>query len=640
MTLRQLALSNMKGLWRKYAAFLFSSVLSVVVFYLLASFVMHPDVVSGYVAQAERVRQGLLVSQYIIIAFTFFFVLYSSWAFVKSRKKEFGLLCLLGATKGQVSRLVVIEHAVVGTVSVAAGLGLGIPLSRLMLDAMSRMLQVSSPVRFMVVVPAVIWTVGLFMALFIVIGAFTTLQISPRRVVRLLREHQRPKALPSYSLWIALLSLLCIGGGYAVAWVVDGRSLALAMLPVTFIVSLGTFLFFAQASVGILRMLQRKLSFFYRGLNLLAVGDLLFRMKENAWVLATVAVLSAGVITATGTIYTAQATLLRDTERNYPHAVTFAVSGETDASELSAEIHRILDEDKVTVTEEVALSGLSAEVGGMAGSLVISEADYNSPAATSEGKPVDLEGTEAALLLPFEGPTGETVEGIPMDLVLGGETFAVKAMTWPFAHTNHLSAVQQFVVVDDGLFGRLSSAASPGDRTSFFSYEFKDWTRTLETSRRIRAIPDAGMIGFTSRMENYEGRRQMTGLTAMIALFVTALFFIAAGSMLYFRLFGEIQEDREKYRSMRKLGVSEQEINRVVTAQVLVIFFTPIAVGSVHCAFAMKALSNVLRVMDWPFLGVYRYALAAMAGFSLVQAVYFLVARHAYVREIADAPAT
>ena len=650
MTLQHLALSNMKGLQRKYAAFLFSSVVAVLVFYLLASFVLHPDVVNGYVAQAARVRQGLLVSQYIIVAFTFFFVLYSSWAFVKSRKKEFGLLCLLGATKGQVSRLVVIEHVVVGTISVAAGLGLGIPLSKLMLDAMSRFLQVSSPVRFMVVIPAVIWTVGLFMALFIFIGTFTTLQISPRRVVRLLREHQRPKTLPSYSLLVALLAFVCIGGGYAVAWNVDGMSLALAMLPVTFIVSFGTFLFFAQASVGILRMLQRKLSFFYRGLNLLTVGDLVFRMKENAWVLATVAVLSAGVITATGTIYTAQATMLRNAEHSYPHALTFVIDGSANASAVSTEIHSILSKHKVEIAEEVALSGLSAEVGGLAGGLVVSESIYNAWAAVAEREPVDLEGTEAALLQPYAGPTGEQVEGIPMEIRVGGDSslvggdsvgydaVTVSAMSWPFPNTNYLQAVSQFVVVDDDLFERLATTATPGSPVSFFSLEFENWTKTYEASERVRAaIPDSSLIEFRSRMGFYEGRRQMSGLTAMIALFVTALFFIAAGSMLYFRLFGDIQEDREKYRSMRKLGVSEQEINRVITSQVLVIFFAPIVVGSVHCGFAMKALSNVLIKMDWPFLGVFGYALAAIAASSLVQAVYFMVARHAYVKEVRSA---
>lgn len=648
MTLRQLVLSNMRGLRRKYAAFLFSSILAVVVFYLLASFVLHPDVVNGYVAQAERVRKGLQVSQYIIVTFTFFFVLYSSWAFVKSRKKEFGLLCLLGATKGQVSRMVLIEHVVVGILSVAAGLGLGIPGSKLMLDAMSRFLQVSSPVRYMVVVPAVLWTAGVFMALFIAIGVFTTLQISPRKVVLLLREHQRPKALPRYSVIVALLAFLCIGGGYGVAWVVDGHTLVLAMLPVTFVVSFGTFLLFSQASVAILRMLQRNLSFFYNRLNLLTVGDLVFRMKENAWVLATVAVLSACVITATGTIYTAQATMLKDMELGYPHTVSFAVSGELGVADgesglpaLASGIDELLAEDKVTVKEHVAFAGLMAKTGdigdGGVSTLVVPESRYNAWASAAGRETVTLDGSKAAMLQPFMNPGEEMPDGIPVDLVVGDERVTVEAVPHPFLHTNYLYALQQFVVVDDGLFNRLSPAASPDDMVSFFSYEFQNWQKAWKTSQRLRAsIPDTDLVGFSSRIDSYEGRRQMTSLTAMIAMFVTVLFFIAAGSMLYFRLFGSIQEDREKYYAMRRLGISAEEINRIISAQVKVIFFAPIAIGSVHCGFAMKALSNVLRNMPWPFLGIFRYALYAVAGFSLVQVVYFLVARNAYVREVTD----
>lgn len=645
MTLRQLAISNMKGLWRKYAAFIFSSILAVVLFYLLASFVLHPDVVNGYVAQAERVRKGLEVSQYIILTFTFFFVLYSSWTFVKSRKKEFGLLCLLGATKGQVSWMVVIEHVVIGILSVAAGLGIGIPASKLMLDAMSRFLQVESPVRFMVVVPAVLQTAASFLALFFAIGAFTTRQIAPRRVVRLLRDHQQPKALPRYSIAVALLAFFCIGAGYGVAWVVDGQALVLAMLPVTFVVSFGTFLLFSQASVAILRMLQRRLSFFYNKLNLLTIGDLVFRMKENAWVLATVAVLSACVITATGTIYTAQATMLKDTEMSYPHAVTFAVSGELGvASEetglpvLASAVEGILAEDKVTVSEYAALAGLMAKMNSDASILVVPESGFNAWAKAAGRKTATLDGSKAALLQPVEISDSYVTEGIPMDLVVGGEggaKISVEAVPHTFLNTNYLSAVHRFVVVDDALYNKLAVAASLDDRVSFLSYEFWDWQKAQETSQRLRAsIPDANLVDFASRTEMYEGRRQMTALTAMIAMFVTVLFFIAAGSMLYFRLFGSIQEDREKYQSMRRLGISSEEINRVISAQVKVIFFAPIAVGSMHCGFAMKALSNVLRNMPWPFLGVFRYATYAVAGFSLVQVVYYLVARNAYVREV------
>jgi hypothetical protein len=39
-------------------------------------------------------------------------------------------------------------------------------------------------------------------------------------------------------------------------------------------------------------------------------------------------------------------------------------------------------------------------------------------------------------------------------------------------------------------------------------------------------------------------------------------------------------------------------------------------------------------MMHWPFLGVFRFALAAIAGFSVIQVVYFLAARRAYIREV------
>jgi putative ABC transport system permease protein len=55
MTLTHLISKNIKGLRYKYITFLLSSILSVTIFYLFASFVMHPNVAYGYQLHAERV---------------------------------------------------------------------------------------------------------------------------------------------------------------------------------------------------------------------------------------------------------------------------------------------------------------------------------------------------------------------------------------------------------------------------------------------------------------------------------------------------------------------------------------------------------------------------------------------------------
>ncbi|HHY76791.1 MAG TPA: ABC transporter permease [Firmicutes bacterium] len=634
MTLSRISVSNVRGMARKYAAFIATSTLAVLVFYLFASFVMHPDAANNHYAQTQLVRSGLLVSEYIIVSFTFFFILYSSSAFIRARKKEFGLLALLGATKSQMSRIIVTEHVLIGLFGILSGLGLGIPLSKVMLGIMSRMLKVTSPIRFMVVVPAVLWTAGLFFILFIAIGVITTLQISPRQVVSLLREHQRPKAYPRYSGLVALLSLILVGGGYWVAWSVDGRTLVPAMLPVTAVVSLGTFLFFAQASIGILTALRKKTSFLYRNLNLLTVGDLVFRMRENARVLASVAVLSACVITAVATIYTAQAVLLMDMETVYGHALTIAVRGETDPVHIVPRIREILDDESLKVTEEVVLRGLIGFSEGNRRTLVIPETSFNEWLESSGTNvpevflgPDDAAQLSAAVLEPSS-------DAFTMEITYGDLSRNVNCRLWPFLRVNYPSAVTRFLVVDDSLFDSLAGGARDEDLVVFASYEFENWRGSLVATTRALSSLKGRVLDYTSRAEAYEDMRRKLALTAMIGIFVTVLFFIAAGSTLYFRLFSEIEEDREKYGIMEKLGISKEEIGTVISRQLLVFFFAPIAVGSLHCAFAMKALSNVLAGVPWPFMGVYRYALASMAGFAAIQVVYFVAARRAYVREV------
>ena len=100
MTFRQLALSNVRGSALRYAAFFLSSVFSVLLFFLYAQFILHPDVANGYIYGGESTRVVLTFCLVLVAVFAFFFVLYSSGAFLRARNREFGLLTLMGTTRG------------------------------------------------------------------------------------------------------------------------------------------------------------------------------------------------------------------------------------------------------------------------------------------------------------------------------------------------------------------------------------------------------------------------------------------------------------------------------------------------------------------------------------------------------------
>src|SRR5690625_3994339 len=83
-------------------------------FFMYAQFVFHPDVISGYIYGGDSSRTVLATCLVLIGVFAFFFVLYSSGAFLRSRNQEFGLLTLMGTTRSQLRRLVWAENTFIG----------------------------------------------------------------------------------------------------------------------------------------------------------------------------------------------------------------------------------------------------------------------------------------------------------------------------------------------------------------------------------------------------------------------------------------------------------------------------------------------------------------------------------------------
>jgi putative ABC transport system permease protein len=121
---------------------------------------------------------------------------------------------------------------------------------------------------------------------------------------------------------------------------------------------------------------------------------------------------------------------------------------------------------------------------------------------------------------------------------------------------------------------------------------------------------------------------QVLSLTLFVGIFICVLFFVAAGSVIYFKMFTELQGEQAMYRSLLRIGLSEREMRSVVGRQLMLIFFIPFFVGSVHTAFAMKALGNVLMSNIWG------YALTVLAIYFLMQTVYYMLAKRMYFREI------
>ena len=217
------------------------------------------------------------------------------------------------------------------------------------------------------------------------------------------------------------------------------------------------------------------------------------------------------------------------------------------------------------MTYEVAV-GLLADTED--GATLCSFLKANMRRATANGfEPVDVPpGRGARMALEAEDREAETVSvkvGRTSSELLIDRTVRWVGGFWPMEFSF-------FAVVDDGEYAEMRSAAPLDAQVAELGYQVEDWTHSQPAIERVRQqIPADRLLGFLSRAERYAEARQIGALTAFIAMFITTLFSIASGSMLYSRLFTELQEDQAKYLALRRLGLSRREMSEVLTRQII-----------------------------------------------------------------------
>ncbi|RAV20219.1 ABC transporter permease [Paenibacillus contaminans] len=641
MKFRQLAAKNVRGNWHQYSAFFLSSVFSVAIFYIYAAFIFHPDVVNGHIEAASKVRQGMILCEYIIMIFSFFFVLYSMSAFVKSRKKEFGLFSLFGMTSGQIRRMVLYENIVISLLAIVTGIAFGALFSKLFFMALAELLDVSNPIRFTLPAKALLLTGVGFFVLFLVITLFTLFQIGRSQIIDLLKASKKPKTPPIASKWLVLLSIVCIGAGYYMAYNMNMMNVMIYMLPILFLVVVGTYFLFTQASVSIFRRLQRRTPFYYKGTNLMTVSQLVFKIKDNARILFMVSIMSAVILTASGTFYVffqgSKAQLLD----NFPQTIAFFERGLNTHNVVDPEkVRQILKEDGVQVEYELKLAGITAAfpiVGSRyskeTNALIVPESDYNKYAALMkrQREKLDIANGHAVYVYPYKEMKMQLVEtGVPLkmkanesELELTIDKQVNGAIAFPRFEATEL------LVVDDEQYKAIMQGVPEDKQVAVYGFELQKWESAGETAAKIAAlVPEKQNHFFENRVASYKETMQLASLTLFIGLFVSFLFFIASGSMIYFKLFTELEEDREQFRALTRIGMTKQEISKTVTTQIAIVFYVPCVVGIVHTMFAMKALGNLL------FTSAMLYALVVIGIYIVMQSVYFLAARRSYLNKI------
>lgn len=649
MNFLQFASNNVRRNARAYFAYLLSSAFMVMIFFTYAVFIYHPHIKNS--PMGKLTTSGMTIATWIVYVFAFFFVLYSVSVFLKSRNREFGILTILGAESRQINRLVFLENMIIGAVAIVSGILSGLLLSKLFLLVSTRAIAMED-LPFYWPIKATLLTAGAFLLLFLVISLFTLLFIKRNQVLDLLTGTSKPKTLPKAGGLLALCGVIMLAVGYQALRVTPMSPLTVAVAAITGIA--GTYFFYSQLSVWIVRFLQRRRKLAWKGTNLLWISEMGYKLKDNARMLFMVTVVTSLACMSVGFVLGTQQ-VIRTAFVNNPFPLVYtqftlkADKLEQDHAEIQRRLqaaglnYREVSFDKMTLDIE----GTQQVVGTREWMQIVSQSSYNALATAldPQAAPLEIKDKNEAVLLedgtaaPLKALNGGT-------LTLGYLSVSPQpknSITMPYTkRIDTIAAIGsgRLLVIQDEKYeelqeqtsqtGRLGnritayvgpSAKLPGvnDPETLVGAELREW--------RDGRLGTNGFI--TTRAASYFSAQRGYSLFNFIGIFLALIFSMASASFLYFKLYAELDADRVTYRSLSKMGLSRGEMNRSATLQISLLFFIPIAVATLQSLVVLEPLFTILRLNF-----KYGPVLLASGAFLAVQTVYFLIARGRYIRSV------
>lgn len=625
MTFRQFAFNNVLRNKRLYIAYFLSSLFTVMVFFTFANFSFHPAFSSDELNQS--VSTGMTVAGGIIYVFSFFFILYSMSAFLRSRKKEFGVLMIQGMSNNQLRWMVFLENMLIGFFSTVLGILLGLVFSKGILLVAENVLVLDESLQFYFPVMAIVITFISFIILFFFISIFVTVVLRTNKLVQLIKGDKIEKSEPKANIWLTLLAVLLLGSGYAIAVVVEGIQVAVALLPVVILVTLGTYLLFSQLSVYIIRKLKGNTFLFWKKTNMLLFSDLSYRMKDNARAFFMVAIISTVAFSAIGTLVGFQSLLTGGIQQSNPLSFTYYVDEETEQADIKLVEETLtkyeIDYEKATV--EIPYYDQSDLEEPVA---IVTPEAYNTYA--------QLQGKEEVTLAPDEVITvGQSDANVMVEQSLkehpitlkDGAKIDVQAEDNATAEKNVLPIMAAYYIVGEDVFAQLPEPVEVGKQVA--------WNATKASNDELVSVgedlEEADMYAVTAIDYIVYEQKKIWSPILFVGLFIGIVFFVSAGSFLYFRLYADLEDDKEKFNAISKIGLTTKEMSKVISKQVALLFFTPIIVAVIHGAVALTALSHMFNN------NLVRESSLVLGCFFAIQVIYFIIVRYFYVRQIKHA---
>lgn len=622
---------------RRYVNYLAACSFAVMIFYMFSAFVLNPAVHHGYMTHTAQ--QVLASCQFIVIVFAAFFIFFFHSGLLRLRSKEFGLLLTLGIIPKQMGRWIFFESLILGFVSIVSGMILGLLFSKLFLLTMAAALQLPHVIPFAVPPASVLLTAVFFAGLFLCEAYLASRRVMGLSPTALFVEQRSAQKVPRFSVWWIVIGLTCLGAGYYMA-VSESRAFIRDMIPILILTSAGTYVLYSQVLIMILTVLRRRA---LSGVSLLVVSRLMYRLKDNARVLTVVTMLTAVVLTSMGSVLGLQQIVGENSLRVNPMNVMVASNAANSTHFSVTRLRHILNTHGARIaaenTSSIFVARLRTMSGQWVGVQVMSLSTYNSLRAEfltdSRLKKYipalpRIRTAHAELMVPYPLIVSKRLTPIRAELRIGRAVEIIhiqkQSNVRVVDESNQLPDFELVVSNED--YRKWEPDIPKSMKWTIYSAMLSHWVKSRSAVRQIQDAVASRNLAVSATVTSFKQTQELLSVMLFSGFFISILFFLTAGGSIYFRLDSRLEEDRKQFRTFQRLGLQRKEIGRLLSIELLLLFFVPVGVALVHSTVAIIDLGHLvlLSAGEWGILAI------VAAVYCILMFIFFGVSRIKYLQ--------
>ena len=662
------ALNNLVKNKKFIIPYVLSAIFTIMSFYILSSLAFG-DNLDKLPNGIEATKQVLSFGIIVIALFSVIFLFYTYSFLVKRRVKEFGLYSVLGMTKKQIAKILVLETIFIAVTTIVLGIGLGIIFDKLMLLVLLKLFSATVTFGFSITPIAVVFSVLLFGGIFFLLLLYTVIKIARLRIVALLKDENKGEKEPKSRWILAIIGLALIGYGYYTAQTVQNPVKALLVFFYAVVaVIIGTYLVFMAVSITVLKIMKNNKNFYYKPKNFISVSGLLYRMKRNAVGLANICILSTMVLVTMGSTSALYAGMEKSYNERFPRQLMVAGYNSTNeklkeiennaklsAKEAGTEVQDLVSYNSLPMVGRLVEdkfnfeSNVGVDLSNVKMIVVLQLKDYNKFA----NKNKTLESNEILLHIDKKGDYNYN------SISLNGSDYKIKEKLSEFpgtigSATANIMDTYYAVVKDEKEATKLATkltelsskelekrgiSIQTGTPTlqNYVAFNIKDTTKEAKVIESFKKLEKQSGIEIEGKEENKLTFRGVFASFLFIGVFISFIFVISQVVIMYYKQISEGYEDKGNFEIMRKVGITDKQIKQSIRSQVLLIFFSPLIIATLHTIVAYPFIEKILRLFLITDNSIFLQALAVtIVVFAIFYLIVYAITSKIYYRIIKE----